>query len=128
MIVMRYVARVIVVFPEGTSYPNTLDAWDTTAVLEAIGARNAVQRATSMSRSVFEDPGNLKILGYSTKPILYVVSSISTAHHLRGTMKSDRGSGIVITDMMSLTKRDVQMLRTRHQVSVPLHALYVVEP
>lgn len=125
---MRYVARVVTVFPEGALRPHTLDAWEATVVLEAVGARKALDRAISMSRSVFEDPGNLKMLGYSSKPVLYVVASISTIHRLRGTKTNDRDSGIVITDMLSLTKRDVETLKARHEVSVPLHPIHIVQP
>jgi hypothetical protein len=125
---MQYVARVFAIFPEGTSHPNTLDAWDATITLRAVGARKALDRVISISRSVFEDPANVKMLGYSSKPVLYVVSSISTTHRLRGTRNSDRDTGIVVTDMFTLTKHDVEMLKTRHHVSVPLHVVHIAAP
>jgi hypothetical protein len=125
---MHYVARVIAVFPEGTSHKNRLDAWEAIVTLQAVGARKALDRVISMSRSVFENAGNIKILGYSVKPILYVVASISTMHHLQGTSNIDQDSGVVITDMMSLRPQDLEMLKARQQVSVPLHAVHVVQP
>ena len=125
---MHYIARVIAVFPERTLHAKRLDAWEAIATVQASGARRALDRVVSMSRSVFETSGNLKRLGYSAKPILYVVASISTSHPLQGARTNNRDHGLVVTDMMSLTPRDVEMLKTRHQVSVPLHPVHVVHP
>ena len=125
---MHYVARVIAVFPEGTSHTNRLDAWEAIVTMQAPGARKALDQVISMSRSVFENPGNLRVLGYSAKPVLYVVLSISTMHPLQGTKTNDRDSGMVITDMISLTPQDVEMLKARQQVSVPLHAVHIAYP
>ncbi len=125
---MHYVARVIAVFPERTTHRNRLDAWEAIATLQATGVRQAVDRVGLMSRSVFENPGNIKLLGYSTRPILYVVASISTVHHLRGTKSIDRDGGMVITDMISLRPQDVEMLKARQHVSVSLHAVHVIHP
>jgi hypothetical protein len=125
---MHYVARVIAVFPEGTLHKSRLDSWEATVTLQAAGARQALGRVTSMSRSVFEDPRNIKMLGYSVKPILYVVLSISTIHPLRGTKNIDQDGAIVITDMISLRPQDVEMLQSRQHVSISLHAVHIVHP
>jgi hypothetical protein len=125
---MHYVARVMAVFPEGTSHTNRLDAWEAVLTLQADSARKALDRVTSVSRSVFENPGNLKKLGYSAKPVLYVVASISTMHPLQGIKTNAGDSGMVITDMISLTPQDVEMLKARQHVSVPLHAVHIVYP
>ncbi len=124
---MHYVARVIAVFPEGTSHKNRLDAWEATVTLQAAGARKALGQVIAMSRSVFESPGNIRTLGYSTKPILYAVISISTSHPLQGTKNIGRDGGIVITDMISLRPQDVEMLKDRQRVSAPLHAVHIFD-
>src|SRR6516225_1892019 len=123
---MHYVARVIAIFPEGTSHKHRLDAWEAIATLQAAGARKALNRVTSMARSVFENPRNIKMLGYSTKPILYVVVSISSIYPLQGTKNIDQDGGMVITDMMSLRPQDVEMLKARQHVSIPLHVVHIV--
>ncbi len=124
---MHYVARVIAVFPEGTSR-GKLDAWEATVTLQAAGARKALDRAIFMSRSVFEAPGNIKMLGYSAKPIAYLVASISTVHPLRGTKNIDQDGGLVITDMMSLRPQDIETLKARKHISIPLHPVHIVLP
>ncbi len=125
---MHYIARVIAVFPERTSHRNRLDAWEASVTLQAPGARKALDRVMSLSRAVFEAPGNLKMLGYSAKPILYVVASISTIHPLQGTRSNARDGGIVITDMISLTPKDIEMLKARQQIWIPLNAVHVEQP
>jgi hypothetical protein len=125
---MHYVARVIAVFPEGTLHRNRFDAWEATVTLQAAGARKALDRVVSISRSVFETPVNLKMLGYSAKPLLYVVLSISTTHALQGTKNNDRDSGLVITDMLSLRPKEIEMLKARQQVSIPLRAEHIFNP
>lgn len=125
---MQYIARLVVVFPEGSAYRNVFDAWNAIVMLEAADTRTALRSVTAKAQSVFEDPGNRKVLGYSTRPMLYVVSSLSRRHDLRSHKISDCESGIIITDMMSLSEQDVQRLRAKHDISAPLRALYVVEP
>jgi hypothetical protein len=125
---MHYVARVIAIFPEATSHKNRLDAWEAILTLRAAGARKALGRVISMSRSVFENPGNIKMLGYSVKPILYVVASISTIHPLQGTTNIGQEEGMVIVDMVSLQPQDVETLKARQHVSIPLHTVHIVSP
>jgi hypothetical protein len=124
---MHYVARVIAVFPEATSHRSRLDAWEATVTLQAAGARKALDRVVSISRSVFENPTNIKMLGYSAKPILYAVPSITTMHRLQGTKNIAQDDAMVITDMISLRPQDVELLKVRQQVSMPLYAVHIVD-
>src|SRR3984957_4156193 len=107
---MRYVTRVIVVFGEGTAYPNTFDAWDTIILLDADGTRNALQSAVSIARSIFENAANQKVLGYSTKPIMYSVASVSRHHDLECGELGEGSCRVLVTGMMSLTEADVQKI------------------
>jgi hypothetical protein len=124
---MRYVTRVIVVFGEGTAYPNTFDAWDTIILLDADRTRSALQSAVSIARSIFENPANQKVLGYSTKPTLYSVASVSRHHDLKCGKLGEGSCRLLVTDMMSLTEADVQKMRAKHDISVSLRTLYVAQ-
>jgi hypothetical protein len=125
---MQYIARLVVIFPEGSTDRNVFDAWNAIVMLEAADTRTPLRSVAAKARSVFDDPGKRKVLGYSTKPMLYVVSSLSRRHDLRSQKISNCEGGILITDMMSLTDQNVQKLRAKHDISAPLRALYVVEP
>jgi len=125
---MRYVTRVIVVFGEGTAYPNTFDAWDTVVLLDADRTRSALRSAVSIARSIFENPANQKMLGYSTKPTLYSVASVSRHHDdLECGKLGEASCRALVTDMMSLTEADVQKMRAKHDISVSLRTLHVVQ-
>ena len=124
---MRYVIRVIAVFGEGTTYPNTFDAWDTIILLDADGTQSAIQSAIPAARSIFEHPVNQKALGYSTRPIMYSVASVSRYHDLKCGKLEDGNLRLLVTDMMSLTETDVQKIRSKQDISVPLRTLYVAQ-
>lgn len=124
---MRYVTRVIVVFGEGTAFLNTFDAWDTIILLEADRTRSALRSAVSIARSIFENSANQKALGYSTRPIMYSVASVSRCHDLKSGRLEEARCCVLVTDMMSLTEADVQKIRAKHDISVPLRTLYVAQ-
>ena len=124
---MRYVTRVIVVFGEGTVYRSKFDAWDTIVLVDIDEKRNALRSAVSIARSIFENPANRKVLGYSTSPIMYSVASVSRQHVLKCGKLGEGNCRVIITDMMSLTAEDVQKMRAKHDVSVALRTLYVAQ-
>ncbi len=64
-------------------HPNTYDGWHAVVILEAEGTRAALRGSVSMCRAAFESASNLKMLGYSRKPTLYVVAWVSAEHRMK---------------------------------------------
>jgi hypothetical protein len=121
---LRYVVQVAVVFSPDHDKLEEFDLWELTLAFEAIGSREAINKAVSISRDILDHRGNWLALGYTAKPILYAVRSItSDIDFLR--QASDLETITVLTKVGSFTAAEIEKLRSFQDVTIAYRVMYV---
>lgn len=122
---MRYVARIVAVFPVTRTDPFVFDVWENIVVVEAEGPRRALERAIALSRSLLDDDANCAALGYSSRPILYGVRELNSAVELPETREPQRQNPRTLVRTMSISKADFDKLKSFEGIQCRFQLMHI---
>ena len=122
---MRYFAQVTIAFSDFEKGRNVFDVWESTLVLDAERAVQALKQAIPNSRRVFDDPKNWRALGYLSKPSLYGVRSIHTEDDLPGRKASCNSDCMMLTMIGTFDETQMAKLTAFEDVLLPYSVMYI---
>src|SRR4051794_28057198 len=105
---MRYVVHVVVIFAADESGSKHYDVWENTVILNAEGARDALEGGIRLSRQLLSNAAKLKSLGYPKEPVLYAVRSVDTDDGLPPGLASFAGESMRLAKVATINESEFE--------------------